>query len=532
MEILNPRMSRISRKRNFHLSVQQAGLEKLFPAPVSMFEDPPSDIISLQCLDELAIERLQLLRSVERAGTMPDWEKSIVAEISKVENLRPYLKLESSNTPEAMEAALEARKRDYLSHFVLRLAYCRSETLRRWFVTQEADLFRYRLTRISADEKKAFIRRCGLKFSESVAEKMTSGRLFHVTVAEKKERLQCLAEGTSALYGSGNLYSTVEKTVFYKVPFYEALELVRSRKAYLEGGMAYVADQDLNSIILQTFKSRLNRALALLSHMLPTLEKDERLKPLVCNFHNSYIGPEYERGRQGSGRISLENLHVVAEESFPLCMKHLYDILKTQHHLKHFSRIQLNLFFKGIGLSLEDSLQLFRTEFAKGKTEPEKFEKKYAYSFRHGYGKEGKRADYRPFSCMKIIQQHPGAQETHGCPFAHFDVTSLRAKLKALKISEPAIQDVLDTKRENHHQIACGKVFQYTHNLPSNSVGINHPNQYFEASQEVRHGKQDQFGIVSAAAVKEVKEESSVSIQDDWNSEMEFDESALKELGV
>ncbi len=62
----------------------------------------------------------------------------------------------------------------------------------------------------------------------------------------------------------------------------------------------------------------------------------------------------------------------LAEESFPLCMKHLYDVLKTQHHLKHFSRVQLNLFFKGIGLSLEDSLQLFRTEFVKGKTEPEK----------------------------------------------------------------------------------------------------------------------------------------------------------------
>ena len=49
------------------------------------------------------------------------------------------------------------------------------------------------------------------------------------------------------------------------------------------------------------------------------------------------------------------------------------------------------------------------------KMSAEDFVKKYAYNIRHNYGKEGRRKDYRPYNCTRILLGNPpGAGDYRG----------------------------------------------------------------------------------------------------------------------
>lgn len=160
--------------------------------------------------------------------------------------------------------------------------------------------------------------------------------------------------------------------------------------------------------------------------VLKNLEDDDRLSSFLKTLPNVFSG--MTKVVWATDAVPIESLDDLSKISYPICMRNLHEIVKTEHHLRNFGRMQYGLFLKGIGVTLEDALRFWRTEFTKI-IDLEKFEKSYSYDIRHYYGKEGKRTNYTPYGCNKILSSGPGPGEKHGCPFKHMSNDELKKKL-------------------------------------------------------------------------------------------------------
>ena len=382
--------------------------------------------------------------------------------------------------PAQLDGNEENRHRDAVSHFVVRLAYCRTEDLRRWLLTQECHLFKHRFEELLPTDKVAVMEQAGLNYATLDAREFND-------VKNQLEVVQRLANPTLTAIGLREIMNEGHSS-FYAVPFEEVPDLVRQRKVLLRGGRAYIHRTALTSLVVGAFRSQLSRALAITARKWNArfaAEEADRLAPIVESLSSRYLGEDYTgRASDGGAGVALAELDALASTSFPLCMRNLYSHLKDAHHLRHAGRMQLGLFLKGIGLSLEDAMTFWRAEFCK-KIPNDQFDKQYSYSIRHNYGKEGKRADYTPYSCMKVIAGTPGTGEHHGCPYRTFSEDNLRAALRGMRLSGPAINDVLDKVKGKHFQLACGVAFAASHNGCECDEGIQHPNGYFSASRKL-----------------------------------------------
>lgn len=135
MDFRRKQRTRIERRPEYD------NFEEKYPHNVCLYKLPPTDDIKIQEFEDLALERLKVLRILEQASSKAlrllsdDWKEFVNAELSR-EGLKGYLRLCTTSSSSAAtgkkEVELQARRRDYISHFILRLAYCRTDELRRF----------------------------------------------------------------------------------------------------------------------------------------------------------------------------------------------------------------------------------------------------------------------------------------------------------------------------------------------------------------------------------------------------------------
>ncbi|KAI4465674.1 dna primase large subunit [Holotrichia oblita] len=491
------------RKRNYTTIISNS-LKDSYPHNLQMYSFPPGNEIQLSEFEELALERLQLFRTIEYTTQKglriysEEWKECVYGELIKNE-LKRYLRLaKSTDFENPSDIDLQARRADHISHFILRLAYCRTESLRKWFLARELEWFKLRFLQQSPKSIEKFLKLNNLTYTS-------------ISPEEKAKFYSELSDSTANAYA-------VDQLNFYKVRFTEVPSLIKSRRVFVHKGYAYIPNFELVTCILGIFRSSLNEALVYANRRLPLMD-DDRINFLITNLHNIYTGKDYSQNFN-SGKVGLTSLDVYARDHFPLCMKYVYGILKSTHHLKHDCRLQLGLFLKGIGLTYEDSMTFWKNEFTK-KIDSGKFDKEYAYNIKHMYGLVGQRTSYSAYSCIKIISSNVGVGDHHGCPYKHWDSVILRTKLNELGMTTEAVEDIVNTASKGHYQIACCKHFEYIHGQ-QNKVAISHPNQYFEESLECSKENKNQKSQDTPKIVKKQKaNDTTLEINDiDWNEDI------------
>lgn len=323
--------------------------------------------------------RLRLLRCIDHAKAKGERGEDLKKAIEKAE--REIMRPGGIWTEEELH-------RDQNSHFLLRLAFCRTEELRRYFLSNEHELFKFRFT-VKVGDVGRFLRENEMAYEPIPADELDD-------VRSDLQNVRRAVKGKDA--------GATDKEDHYKVNFEEVPDLVRGRRVLLRYGYAYVPQSELISIVGGQFRARLSKALADASRAWPSLQTAEadRLSAFLEHCSTQYMADDYSADKKAAGGpvVSLSQLPMLTKRSYPLCMEHLAGKLHDNGHLKHAGRLQLGLFLKGIGLSVDESLTYWRTHFLKSMP-ADKFDKEHKYSIRYNYGLEARRAAPRRTALLR-----------------------------------------------------------------------------------------------------------------------------------
>eukprot|EP00731_Ephydatia_muelleri_P031863 Em0023g370a len=327
------------RKQNIHLADISG---------IPLYKLPPTDTISLEQFETLAQQRLKLLQKVETI------RQSGIQDVEEKDETRKTLMAKQIRAAAKELKLIAEDQNDNISHYILRLAFCRTEDLRRWFLLQEVELLRSRFINAPQRELENFfaVNKDDFRFDK-----------FSLTADSQGTQIR------EELWQMYDLAAKQRNMDFFKVPFTEMLDLVRSRRVVVKQGYAYVPCKEtemISSLVCNKFRARLSEELLKTSHHFAVVDDDERIAPLVKSLQHRYLGGDFSNtGTNSVGAVSLAQLETLSVESFPPCMRHLHESLCKDHHLRHFGRLQYGLFLKSIGLPLEEALAFWRREFTK-----------------------------------------------------------------------------------------------------------------------------------------------------------------------
>ena len=167
---------------------------------VSLYDEVPQEELTLDEFELFALDRLQLLRGIEILQARGFDGTEFSNKLSQLELKHMPLRNRGEGTALDKAGRTTDQRKDQISHFILRLAYCRSEDLRNWFCKYECALLKHRLDKMSEVERSQFMCANGLEYDQVSAEEKLM----------LKDKLMGLCNVTTdGAYGSAAYYKYV-----------------------------------------------------------------------------------------------------------------------------------------------------------------------------------------------------------------------------------------------------------------------------------------------------------------------------------
>ena len=375
----------------------------------------------------------------------------------------------------------ETINNDISSHFILALIMCKNEGDSRWFIKHESSLYKARLEQgKNYYDMYKILSILGMKLNLFDKNKNKEVDINNIRFKRKEQK---------------------EEKIYF-CPFEDAINLIASKDYYLYKGYIYILESDLPLLFKLVFEQKQEKVLAKIRANSESIKRDRRIKEILISFErekeilNNQEAAKMAKEIPNDEKLrTMQDVDIVCERCFPLCMTLIERHINQYSHLMHFGRLTYTLFLKGAGLPVEETLKFYQKKYEK-KTPIDKFEKEYAYNIRHSYGLEGKRQSYAPFNCEKIINMNaPMGNECHGCPFKNYSEDNLRKILNTCNLKDADIEDILIKKKNKEYQVACVKYFEGKFpGVLGEGVGI-HPNKYFTSAMKAVKNQQNKKRI-------------------------------------
>lgn len=439
---------------------------------LQLYQNVPFGEITLDELEEICKTRLKVLSLVERIHlrkltTSVLQRRAALVEELREEGIDEFAKLvDSPGCRSYTDMDIRIRRRDHISHFVLRSAVAFNALKKRWFFKQEARLFKWRFSSLDNEGIRQFMYINNFNFTP-------------ISQNEKENIREYLQTSSSH-------DSNIDNTQYYRIPFSHIANLIKKRKVFITQGEAFVPEQEMAFMFVSHFRRILMSNFEIARETRANLYNDERFTHIFANLESN-IHTESTilvQDQEIRPHVSLNQLDKLAETSYPLCMRVLHKALRKNHHLTHGGRIQYCLFLKGIGLSLSDTITFWKNEFTKVMDDAA-FNKEHIYNVRFIFGQEGSRRDYQPYTCIKIMESIVGPRDYHGCPFKHMLHNQLEDELADCDFNALERSTIMELAKDGQYSAACNKCYEIKHGCFNDTL-FKHPNIYFNESVKYR----------------------------------------------